>query len=139
MITNARRWRLDVAQGLQAETELGDARCRWLIYEELWAEPVKVLQALFSWLGLTVEIESLQGFVESFRPPQTLPYGNGGTGAWGDLASKPKGFFGGAGVDGWREQLSTRQIRAVEYITGELMDRLGYQPHGLLPSGSAGD
>lgn len=126
VIANAHRWRLDVEQGLQAEAELGEARCRRLTYESLWANPVGALQAIFSWLDLPTATETLQGYVESCRQPQSLQHGDGGTGVW-DLSSEPKGFFGGAGMDGWREQLSARQIREVECVAGELMDCLGYQ------------
>ncbi|HET8700370.1 MAG TPA: sulfotransferase [Nitrococcus sp.] len=126
VIANASRWRSDVEQGLQAESELSEARCRRLNYEDLWANPVETLRSLFAWLDLPVETKALQVYVQSCRQPQALQQDNPGAGMW-DLASEPKGFFGKGGVDGWRRQLSTRQIRVVEYIAGELMDRFDYQ------------
>lgn len=41
--------------------------------------------------------------------------------------AEPEGFFGRGRAEGWRDDLSSGQVRTIEYMAGALMARLGYE------------
>lgn len=124
VVANARQWAIDVGHGLEAEASLRD-RCRRVSYEKLWAAPVAELGECLAWLGLNVSQNELKCWVEQCRP-ETMRTANGTAKPW-NVRKEPEGFFGKGGVDGWQQELTGRQVRAIEWICREGMEALGYQ------------
>jgi len=121
-VHNARRWTSNVANGLVLRE--GDGRQYFeLRYEDLLEETPRHLEALFEWLGIDSSGALCRQVAEESRI-QKLREGKSQA-AW-DLAKEPQGFFRKGRPDGWKEDLSRRDVAVVEAIAGPLMDELGY-------------
>lgn len=77
-------------------------------YEDLIANPPKTLTAICEFLGISYS-EDMLDYSESstYSPPDM------------DLRQQ------------WKEKLSSKEVRQVEYRVGELLEQKGYQPSGL--------
>jgi hypothetical protein len=123
----AERWRGDVAIGRDIG-RLTD-RYREVQYEHLLQDTPAGLRAILEWLDLPVE----DGFCEDAAAKceiDNLKKASSTVEAPWKLQSEPQGMYHKGSADSWREELSTRELRGVEYIAGPLMAELGYQPAG---------
>ena len=94
-------------------------------YEDLRSDPVHQLLTVYDWLGLEANPDKVSEAVTACEVSK-LKGNSGGTEAPWNLAGEPQGFFRDAPVDNWRDELSGRDIRVIEFISREMMDELGY-------------
>ncbi len=111
-----RYWRNDLLMGRRLQ-ELGD-RYREVRYEALLANGVEELERLVEWLGLPSDPAWCRAAVEASSMKE-MKKGVKGT---------PKNFFRQGSATSWREDLSARELRVLEYINRDLMAELGYAP-----------
>ncbi len=132
VVENAELWLRVVgfARPIQEQT----SRYLEVRYEDLMAQPAESIAALFDWLGISESNEVCRSFVDLCKP-DNLSKGGANT-AW-DTSREPRGFFRGAGVDGWRNDLSAGEIAEIERITAPLASILGYFPARARRSPSA--
>ena len=118
-----RFWRRDVETAMT----IADRTERYLQvrYEDLKDNGEFELQRIFDWLELPCEAD----FCESTLAASTK-----------DKVEKtkelPAGFVRKVPKRGWRDELKTGDVRILEYLAGDLMERLGYersQPRGSKP------
>lgn len=110
----AEEWLADVtrARAIAAATP----RYHEVQYEALRREPEKHLAAVLEWLELPRDPELCARAVAAC----SLEKLRGGGHA-------PQGFFRKGEVSGWKSEMSAREVRALEYVAGDLMRTLGYE------------
>jgi hypothetical protein len=113
-VDGGRFWKRDVEAAL-AIRDLTDNYVE-VRYEDLKANGPAELQRLFEWAGLAASPELCEAAVaasskDKVRTTKELPSGF--------VRKVPKG--------GWRDELSAGDARILEYLTGDLMQRLGYE------------
>ena len=108
----ARMWLSDTIKG----QEIGRLTSNYLEvrYESLKANGPEELQRIYSWLGLPSDLALCEKAVESSTIDRMRPMTGGG-------------HFRKGETDSWRGDLSSGDVRIVEYLAGDLMDELGYQ------------
>jgi hypothetical protein len=108
-----RRWLryLDAWERLEPAPEL----LRALRYEDLVADTAGELGAILRWLDLPADAAFCERAVEACSIERLRQ----------DPAA-PDGFFRRGRVDSWREELSTTDVRVIEYLAGGRMAALGY-------------
>jgi hypothetical protein len=84
-------------------------------YENLRREPEKGLRQILEWLELPVSEEQCRAAVAACSIDRMR-----------GSAHAPKGFFRKGETDGWRTEMSPRELHAVEYVAGSLMLEIGY-------------
>ena len=85
-------------------------------YEELIAAPLNTMKRLHNDIELPTTIKSLESVIEKY--------------SWQNIPDEKKGegkAMRKATPGGWRVDLSQSQVQTVEEITGDLMERLGYE------------
>ena len=114
-VGSARFWNRDVALGRQ----LGKLtpNYREVRYETLKNNGAPELFAIHQWLGVTTDMESC----EAVLGKTTVDKMQGSSGT-------PQSFFRAGKAAGWRDELTDKQLHAVEYYARELMLDLGYEP-----------
>lgn len=118
---NARRWVDNVSAGIALR---GDAAAYCEVrYEDLLKEPAAHLARIFDWIGVEVAEDFCLRVAEESRFDNIKRAG--AATAW-DLSKEPKGFFRKGRADAWKDDLSRRDIAAVESVAGPWMDRLDY-------------
>ena len=122
--TANRVWREHVEAGLAIPT-LTD-RYYEIRYEELHEEGPRILRELLAAFGLEAEEDWSERAFKACSIDRLKRGGGLAHIPW--AAREPEGFFGKGERDGWRDDLSGAQLRTVEYMAGELMARIGYQP-----------
>ncbi len=110
----ANRWveYIGRARGLAASTD----RYLEVRYEDLKSNGPAELARVAKWMGLTVDDATCAAAIEA------CDLDNVRSGS--DL---PAGFFGKGRSGSWREGLSQGDLRLIEYIVGEDMERFGYE------------
>ena len=88
-------------------------------YEDLLEDGVDRLAAVFRWMGLPADSGLCERAVEAGAIDRMRS----------DL-SAPRGFFRSGRAEGWREELSGSQVRLIEHLCGERMERFGYHCSG---------
>ncbi|MGK2941527.1 MAG: sulfotransferase family protein [Immundisolibacter sp.] len=123
VVENAETWLrvVELARSIKKES----SKYLEVRYEDLMRQPVESIETMFDWLGISESKEVCRSFVDLCKPDK-LSKGAANT-AW-DTSKEPKGFFRGAGVDGWRNDLSTGEIAEIERVTAPLASILGYSP-----------
>lgn len=121
---NARLWRSDV----NSARSIRNAACyREVRYEDLLGpDGARYLQRLFEWLELEA-VDGLCSQIMEICRIDNLRKADRKIEDFNVLKREPNGFYRKGVADGWREDLSARDIRVVEYITGELMQQYGYE------------
>lgn len=110
----ARAWETYVKLGRGIEDESGHhASVR---YEDLMADPDAELKRLGEWLGLDVSAEDRSTAIEACSIDKLRKN-----------TKAPSGFFRRGSADGWKEELSGSELRTVEYVAREEMERWGYK------------
>ncbi len=96
-------------------------------YEALHEDGAAELDRLLNALGLPAP----DGFAESaFRACRFDRLKSGsfdGNIPW-ELEKEPEGMYRKGEIEAWREELRSSELRSVEYVTGDLMRELGYEP-----------
>ena len=121
-VTGSLVWHDHVKAGLEIPS-LTD-RYREIRYEALHEEGVEALDAIVRALGLRPE----PGWAAAaFRACSIdrLRKGEGGRAVSGG-EPEPPGFFGPGKPEGWRDELTRSQLRAIEFVNADLMEHLGY-------------
>lgn len=115
-------WVADVtrARAIPAAT----SRYHEVQYEALRREPEQHLAAILRWL----ELPSDDALCARAVAACSLEKLRGGGHA-------PEGFFRKGEVSGWKAEMSANEVRALEYVAGDLMRELGYET--ATPAGSA--
>lgn len=122
-VDGARYWRTDMEAAL-AIREL-TPNYREVRYEDLKENGAAELARLYEWLGLEASTESCERAVAASTKDKVRPN-----------KALPKNFVRKTPEGGWRAELSPRDARVIEYLAGDLMERLGYersQPAGGKP------
>jgi hypothetical protein len=114
-IDSAEFWRYQVRVGLKVSTLT--PRYMQVRYEDLQVSGVDQLKAIFEFLGLTTTDELCAAAFDNCRIDKMKKD-----------RSMPDGFFRKGELASWRGELSTRDVRLIEYITADLMTQLKYEP-----------
>jgi len=107
------RWRLEIST---ARSIAGDSdRYREIQYEAMKDQGVSQLTDLYRWLGLSSKQQIAEDSIaactlENMRKKEVMP----------------KGFFRKGEKSGWQDELSTKEIRCIEYMLADLLDEFGY-------------
>lgn len=123
-IDGARMWASAVGERDAMRERLGDLYAE-VRYEDLRREPETRLADLFAWLGLGMDADAVRAAVAACEVNGLANAATDVKAPW-DLGAEPDGFYRGAPVEHWRAELSARDVRMIEYITGAAMVELGY-------------
>ncbi|MFQ5615233.1 MAG: sulfotransferase, partial [Anaerolineales bacterium] len=110
----ARIWGSFIEHGKRASQATN--RYREVHYETLLKNGPSELEQIYSWLDLPADHAFCQKAVEESRIGKMQKQKGLGK----------KGFFRKGIAEGWRDELSSSEIRVIEYIAGDLMEQLGY-------------
>ena len=110
----AEEWKREVASGRR----IAEATDRYLeiSYEDLRENPVENLGRIFGSLALPADPSFLEKAVETCSIERMRK----------SSGVAPGGFFRKGEVAGWRQELSSGDVRAIEHVAGDLMGELGY-------------
>lgn len=114
-VGSARRWNRDVSFGRQLAKLTPNYR--EVRYETLKSNGASELLAIHEWLGVTSNLAAC----EAVLGKTTVDKMQGSSGT-------PKSFFRAGKSAGWRDELTDKQLHAVEYYARDLMMELGYEP-----------
>ncbi len=106
-------WYQELGRSLAARTP----NYRAVQYEALKGDGISTLMGIFDWLGIACTEELARAYLEA----STLDRMKSEEGLM------PRGFFRKGKAQGWQEELSAGQVRAVEHIAGDWMKELGYE------------
>lgn len=123
VVDNAQLWRSDVATGraLAALTK----SYREVRYEDInGISGAAALASLYGWTGLSADTEFCRKALDACRIDR-LRGGSAGLRA-SEALLRSANFYRKGTVDGWRQDLSPRDVRVIEYIGGDLMEICGY-------------
>ena len=103
---------------MQASLEIEPKTDRYLQvrYEDLKEKGVSELERIFAWLDLGTEA----GFAERALQASTKDKVRA-------TKELPKDFVRKVPAGGWRDELSSGDVRVIEYLAGDLMEKLGYE------------
>lgn len=113
-IDGAKFWCSEVETGLRIK-EL-TSRYREVRYEALHEDGPGELEKIFSWLNLASDPELCERAMEACTLEKIR-----------EDSKMPSGFFRKGAKDGWRQELSQRDVRIIEHIARDLMKQLGYE------------
>ncbi|HTJ87055.1 MAG TPA: sulfotransferase [Terriglobales bacterium] len=131
---NSELWHSEVSAGHQI-SEL-TPNFRELRFEDLKGERApEILKDLFTWLGLPADAQFIDNALEACRI-DNVREGGQGIRSYGDLKPRDPDSLRKGVVDSWKDELSSRQIRIIEYINSDLMKAFGYES-ALMKNGSA--
>lgn len=126
-VTAARWWREHVVSARAVSNE-NASRFREIRYEDLRANPVDELGRILEWLAIPLDKPECVAMVDACKL-ERLQEGTAPTMPTPGSRS-PEGFFRKGSVGGWRRELSSGQVAAIEWICRDLMRPLGYAPAG---------
>jgi hypothetical protein len=118
----ARGWRRKVLRAHEAGRRLGPERYRLVHYEELVADPARVLGELCAFFGL----EYTPAMLEYHERADELLSGLRHTGHVQGIRRPPT-----RGVRDWRVDLTPYQIAVFDEVAGSALDAVGYERSGL--------
>lgn len=121
-VQNARRWVSNVNAGIGLREGSPDKYFE-VRYEDLLSDAAPRLAEIFAWMGIDPSGELCARVAEETRIGKLQQATS--QAAW-DLAREPQGFFRKGKSDGWKEDLSLREVAVVEAIAGPLMEELHY-------------
>jgi hypothetical protein len=108
-------WQQRLALGFAAERWLGPARSAFTRYEDVVGKPETELRRLADFIGVAYGPELVAG--EGLEVPA---FTRGQHALVGRAPDRRR-------IDGWRTQLSRREVEIFESISGDLLDYLGYE------------
>ncbi len=113
-VDGARYWRKDVETSLAIREKTENYL--EVRYEDLKDKGPSELERVLAWLGLNAE----EGFAERALAASTKDKVK-------ETKELPKDFVRKVPAGGWREELSSGDVRVIEYLAGDLMEKLGYE------------
>ena len=120
--TAAATWKLRIETGQRLGAQLGDKKYREIRYEALVLEPEKELRALCEWLELdytTAMIEFHKNSMDNL--PKQVQH----------LFTKANKPADTSRVEAWKKSMPRKDIADVEFVAGDLMEKLGYSLTGV--------
>jgi hypothetical protein len=85
-------------------------------YETLHADGPAELGRMLAWLGLPTDAAACERAVEACRIDKLR-----------EKSTMARGFFRKGSAGGWRDELSGRALRSIEYVCGDELERWGYE------------
>jgi len=131
---NAKRWVAAVGAGRDIANLTRDYR--EVRYEELKERGPAVLAPLMEWIGAPTAADECAAAIARYCVRNLAE--KRVEAPW-DLGKEPLRFYRRGEADGWRTELTARQIRDIEAIAGPVMRELGYKPHFSKPALSVGE
>jgi Sulfotransferase family len=122
--SNAKLWCSEVTAG--REICRLTHRYREIRFEDLkGGNGTKLLEDLFTWLELPVDAEFV---AHAFEACQIENVRDGGEGirSYDRLKPNDRESLRRGAVDSWKEELSPREVKIIEYMVGDLMQACGY-------------
>jgi Sulfotransferase family len=119
----ARLWAADVSAGRDIRNKTD--RYLEVRYEDLLANGDINLRRIFSWLELEADLNLCRQAIDACRIDK-LQAGLANRSWYSKI--EPRKFYRKGAVDSWRGDLAPSEVRAIEYIAGDLMMELGYTP-----------
>jgi hypothetical protein len=121
----AMEWKRHVAAGIAAGARLGPTKYREVGYEDLVADPQRVVSELCVFLDLTYEEGMLNYFerASEVMKPEHHPHHHQ------HIYAPPT-----RALRDWRTQMSRAQVRLFEALAGDELDALGYEREAGMPS-----
>jgi hypothetical protein len=119
---NAALWNMYVRAGREIAT--ATPNYYEIRYEQLNRDGVHALRDVFSWCGLEIS-KARSGEILSNFAIDKLRTGDANDVPW-SLSTEPREFYRKGATDGWKADLTRREVRAVERIAQELMVDLCY-------------
>jgi len=110
----AERWRRDISEGRSFSNKI--KHYKEIKYEELKSDGSDVLKGVFEWLGVSASDDVAKNAIDACEIQKLRKKGN-----------MPKGFFRKGLAEGWKSELSKKEIRMVEYLLSDLMTETGYE------------
>lgn len=110
----ARRWR-KLVSSVRELRQSGDGYHE-VFYEQFHAEPHAELERLHRWIGLSTDAALVERAVSASRIDKLR-----------ENAKAPSGFFRRGSAGGWREELSSSEIKIIEHEAGDEMEAWGYE------------
>jgi hypothetical protein len=102
---------------------------REIRYESLREDAGRELSDLLSWLQLDAQPGFCEDAVEACRLERLREKDAGDLPIPGTRI--PSGFFRRGSAGGWKDDLTTTEVRIVDHLCGDLMEALGYpRTHG---------
>lgn len=123
-IEASRLWVSSVLRAREAASP--EVLYREVRYEQLRADPVPELRAIFNWLDIPMDVEFCEAAVAACDLKQLQKAGDDSK-LPVPGARSPVGFFRKGVVGGWSKDLTRGEVRIVEHICGGLMEELGYE------------
>ena len=113
-VDGARYWKTD----MEAALSIADLTPNYLEvrYEDLKEKGPTELARLFEWIGLEADPGFCERAVAASTKDKVRPN-----------KALPKNFVRQTPKGGWRDELSKRDARVIEYLAGDLMEKLGYE------------
>ena len=108
-------WNEQISTGLRIQER--SPNYMQIRYEDLAEKGVGQLREVFEFLGLEVTDKFCSGALETCSISQ-----------FKKDRDMPQGFFRKGEADSWRRELSSRDIKLIEYVTARLMKELDYEP-----------
>lgn len=107
-------WKAKLSYGLAAELRYGEDKFMRIRYEDLVLCPEKSLSKICEFIG--IQFEELMIERKGFEPPKYTKKQHHLVGKKPDRTR----------IDSWKKKLSRREIEIFEYLTGDLLQILGY-------------
>ena len=117
---SAQQWKEENAHALVHQHVIGEDQFKVVRYEDLLQDTESVLQAVCDYLQISFE----PSMIDPEKDASTL-----------DPNSYVKPKIDASKVESWKKEMSAKQIKQVEEISGDLMDRFGYKlESGVAPA-----
>lgn len=110
----SKRWLQDITSGRSFSQKVKNYM--EVKYEDLQNDGVSSLQDIYKWLGVDSDVERAKKSIDACEIKKLRK-----------KANMPKGFFRKGLHDGWKSELSSSDIKIVEYMLADLMGDLSYQ------------
>ena len=113
-IAGARFWEDDVSRGMKIpEVSPNYMEVR---YEAMLANGPEELARIYDWLEIPMDRASCEKAVEAANIKNLRK-----------IDGAPESFFRKGEADAWRDDLTEEEVRILEYMLGDWLDRLGYE------------
>ncbi|MHC5109434.1 MAG: sulfotransferase family protein [Planctomycetota bacterium] len=127
-------WTRHVKAAERSGRQLASDRYLRVHYEDVHAHPLRELDHVWTFAGITVDRDELSSIVEGNELSQRRKSPDPGFYVGGDLAnepySEPEGFLGSGKSNSWMNELGWLQRRRIWRQTSQLLKQLGYDRTG---------
>ena len=108
------RWRREI--DLSVNLSITAKNYREIRYEELQNDGVSVLQGVYDWINIESSSDLANVAIDACQLKKLRK-----------KANMPKGFFRNGKTEGWKNELSSYEVKCIEYLLADIMDSLGYK------------